>query len=147
MRYLRYLGGTPFPIATIGTHPLTYGTDGLGSVTANTDGSGALANSYARDAWGETLQVSGQTYQPLFFAGVYDDHETNLYQIGGEVLPSRAGALNAAGPEAEIDDGGDSVVVRRLQPDEQARSDGVVGGVHAQPAVRLCDHGVAVVSR
>jgi RHS repeat-associated protein len=53
----------------------------LGSVRALTSQAGAVAATYAYDAYGNQTASTGNVYNPLRYAGEYQDSQTGFYYL------------------------------------------------------------------
>jgi RHS repeat-associated protein len=58
-----------------------YHADQLGSVRALTSQAGAVAATYAYDAYGNQTASTGNVYNPLRYAGEYQDSQTGFYYL------------------------------------------------------------------
>jgi RHS repeat-associated protein len=55
-------------------------------------------DTYRYDPWGNTIGVTGSTYNPVMYAGVYKDHMLGFYQMGARYYSPGTGRFTQVDP-------------------------------------------------
>lgn len=95
--YLRDPGGKLLSTSNSGSVH-NYARDRLDNITALVSTSGTLSNSYGCDPYGKDNGMTGTVYNPYRYTGMYQDMDTELYQMGAQYYQAGSGRFTQLDP-------------------------------------------------